>query len=190
MSMMDKMMEGMVNRMSIEEKQEMMLKMMPMMMKDVNMAETMLKMVPVMLDEISLLDLLKVLKKLFPVLLKGVNSVAELMVKWDELIPAIMKKMPKMMNKMMPFMEIVMPAVMSRMMPVMMKNEEHMKQMETMPEKMLGRMLQKEEMKDIMPKMMARMMPLCLKEVYPHMDDETKKEFSESMMNIINQKSA
>ena len=62
MTLMERMMKPVIGRMSIEEKQAMMLKMMPMMMEDVNMADTMLKMVPEMLDHVTLLDLLKVLK--------------------------------------------------------------------------------------------------------------------------------
>ena len=73
MAVMDRMMKVIIGRMSIEKKQEMMLKMMPMMMTDVNMAETMVKMVPQMLDHISLLDIFQVLKKTFPHLLQGVH---------------------------------------------------------------------------------------------------------------------
>ncbi len=107
MALMDKMMESFIGRMSLEKKQEMMLKMMPMMMKDVNMADTMVKMVPAMLDNISLLDVFNVLKKVFPHLLKGIDSVAELIARWDELFPKIMKKMPALIDKMMPIMEIL-----------------------------------------------------------------------------------
>ena len=73
MGLNDKMMASMLGRMSLEKKQEMMLKMMPMMMQDVNMAETMVKMIPIMFDQISPLDLFNLLKKLFPNILKGVN---------------------------------------------------------------------------------------------------------------------
>ncbi len=65
MSLMENTMGYIMGKMSLERKQDMMLNMMPMMMKDVNMAETMLKMMPQMLDQISLLDIFNLLKKLF-----------------------------------------------------------------------------------------------------------------------------
>ncbi len=43
MGLMDKMMDRMIGKMSPEEKEKMMLQMMPMMMKDVSMTEVMVK---------------------------------------------------------------------------------------------------------------------------------------------------
>jgi hypothetical protein len=166
---MDGMMKSMINGMSLEKKQEMMLSMMPMMMQDINMADTMIKMIPVMLDNVSLLDIFKVLKKLFPVLLKGVNSFGELIVKWDELMPQIMEKMLPVMQSVMPLMmSIVIPKMCSE------KNMQYMK-----------KMLENENVRKTLPQMMTRMMPHCLKEMYQYIDETEKEEFKETMISIL-----
>ena len=185
MALMDKMMESFIGRMSLEKKQEMMLKMMPMMMQDVNMAETMVKMVPMMLDQISLLDLFKVLKKLFPHILKGVDSLAEFMAKWDELVPQMIAKFPALMEKMMPIMEVVVPMMMSKILPVMM-TEEHMQYMEEMPKRMATKMMANEKLQKVMPEMMTRVIPDCLKEMIPYMEESRKETFIVSMKEILN----
>jgi hypothetical protein len=184
MALMDKMMESFIGRMSLEKKQEMMLKMMPMMMKDVNMAETMLKMVPEMLDNISLLDIFNVLKKVFPHLLKGIESVAELIARWDELLPKMMKKMPALMEKMMPIMEVVMPMMMDKMLAVMM-TDEHKNNFEEMPKRMMPKMMANENLQKQMPEMMSMVIPHCLREMLPYMEASKKEEFVATMNKII-----
>lgn len=91
------MMGIMIGRMSKEEKEEMMLKMMPKMMEGIDMAEVMPKMMTGMMKNISLDDLFRILKKLFPKILSGVKSI-------KEAIPKLMDAMPKFMEKMMPAM--------------------------------------------------------------------------------------
>jgi hypothetical protein len=181
----DKMMSAVLGRMSIKKKQEMMLKMMPMMMQDVDMAETMVKMIPMMLDQISLLDLFNALKKLFPHILKGVNSLAEFMTKWDELVPQIVAKLPALMLKMMPIMEVVMPMMMAQILPVIM-TEENMRHMETIPKRMAPKMMANEKLHKLVPEMMARIMPLCLNEMLPYMDESRKEIFISSINEILN----
>ncbi len=185
MGISDKMMAAVLGRMSLEKKQEMMLNMMPMMMQDVNMAETMVKMVPMMLDQISLLDLFNVLKKLFPHILKGVNSLAEFMAKWDELVPQMIVKFPALMEKMMPIMEVVMPMMMAKILPVMM-TEEHMQPLEEMPKRMATKMMANEKLQKVMPEMMARVFPHCLKEMLPYMEESRKETFIVTMTEILN----
>lgn len=180
MKLMERMMKPVIGRMSIEEKQAMMLQMMPMMMEDVNMAETMLKMVPEMLDHISLLDLLNILKKLFPTLLQGVNTVAELLPKLAEIMPAIMEHM-------MPVMEAIMPSIMGKMIPIMM-TEENMERMETLPDHMLPKMLKEEQLRQLMPDMMSRMMPRCLEQVLPYLAEEKKAELLTTMQCMLENK--
>ena len=144
------------------------------------MAETMLKMVPEMLDHISMLDLLKVLKKLFPTLLQGVNTVAEL-------LPKLAEMMPAMMEHMMPVMEVMMPSIMGKMMPMMM-TEENMERMETFPERMLPKMLEDEHLRKLMPDMMSRMIPHCLEQMLPYLAEEKKAEFITTMQRILENK--
>ncbi len=121
MGMMDKMMDMMIGKMSPEEKEKMMLKMMPMMMKDVSMTEVMVKMMPEMLKSINALDIFNILKNALPNLLKLIKVIKENM-------PEAMKeKLPKMAKEMMPVVcERVMPTMMEgltmdNMMPHMMK---------------------------------------------------------------------
>ena len=185
MALMDKIMESFIGRMSLEKKQEMMLKMMPMMMKDVNMAETMIKMAPVMLDNISLLDIFNVLKKAFPHLLKGIESVAELMAKWDELLPKMMKKMPSRIEKIMPVMEVVMPMMMDKMLSIMM-TEELKNHCEEMPKRMIPQMMANKNLQKLMPEMMSMVMPHCLREMLPYMEVTQKEEFVATMNEILN----
>jgi hypothetical protein len=180
MTLMERMMKPVIGWMSIEEKQAMMLKMMPMMMEDVNMADTMLKMVPEMLDHVSLLDLLKVLKKLFPKFLQGVNTV-------QELLPKLAERLPALIERILPVIEALMPSIMVKLMPVMMAKDT-MKRMETLPERMLPKMLENDQLRQLMPEMMSRMMPHCLEQMLPAMPEEQKAEFVSTMQRILGNK--
>ena len=184
MSLMENTMGYMMGKMSLERKQDMMLKMMPMMMKDVNMAETMLKMMPQMLDHISLLDIFNLLKKLFPRLLEGINTLADLATKWGEIFPKFMEKIPAHMEKAMPVMEVMMPVVMGKMMPLMM-TEENMDRMEKIPAQMAPKMMSNENLKKIIPEMMARIMPHCLENCLPHLPDDKRKDFASRLNSIM-----
>ena len=184
MSLMENTMGYMMGKMSLERKQDMMLKMMPMMMKDVNMAETMLKMMPQMLDHISLLDIFNLLKKLLPHLLKGINSLSELTEKWDEIFPKLMQKIPEHLEKAMPVMEVMMPLLMGKMIPLMM-TEENMNRMEQIPARMAPKMMSNENLNKIIPEMMARIMPHCLENCIPHLPDDRRKDFVSRLNSIL-----
>ena len=184
MSLMENTMGYMMGKMSLERKQDMMLKMMPMMMKDVNMAETMLKMMPQMLDQISLLDIFNLLKKLFPHLLKGINTLSELAEKWDEIFPKLMEKIPEHMEKAMPVMEVMTPLIMGKLMPLMM-TEENMDRMEKIPARMAPKMMANENLNRIIPEMMARIIPHCLENCLPHLSDDRRKDFASHLNSIL-----
>jgi hypothetical protein len=77
MGLMDKMTDRMIGRMSPEDKEKMMLKMMPMMMKDVNMTEVMVKMMPEMLKSLNALDIINILKNAFTNLPKLIKVIKE-----------------------------------------------------------------------------------------------------------------
>ncbi len=183
---MRKMMTPVFKSMSPEKKQAMMLGMMPMMMQDVNMAETMLKMFPAMLDQISLMDLLNVLKKLFPHLLKGVTTLGEFFARWDELVPQMLDKAPHLMERIMPFMHVMMPMMAAKIMPGMM-TEENKDRMGPGMKTMCSKMLEQKPLQKTMPDMMARMMPHCLETMLPFMDEKQKEHFKQQMTNILNQ---
>ena len=184
MSLMDRTMNSIIGGMSIEKKQEMMLKMMPMMMEEVNMAETMVRMVPLMADQVSLLDVFNVLKKLLPSILKGVNSMAELMNRWDEIFPKLVRKIPELMQKMMPVMELMMPRAMARVMPVML-TDQNMERMEDCVERMLPKMMEDENLREIMPEMMVRIIPHCLENMLPHLSEEKRAVLVATLESIL-----
>ena len=184
MSVMDRTMKSMIGRLSIEKKQEMMLKMMPMMMEDVNMAETMVKMVPFMADQISLLDVFNVLKKLFPRILKGVSSLAELVNQWDEIFPKLLRKLPELMEKMMPMMELMMPRIMARVMPLML-TDQNMQRMEDCAERMAPKMMEDENLREVIPEMMARIVPHCLENTLPYLSEEKKAALVATLKSLL-----
>ena len=177
MSLMDRMMDSIVGGMSIEKKQKMMLQMMPMMMEDVNMAETMVKMVPVMADQISLLDVFTVLKKLFPRILTGVSSMAELLNRWDEIFAKLVRKMPELMEMMMPkFMAKVLPSMMT---------EQNMQRMEDCTKRIAPKMMKNADIREIMSEMMSRMMPHWLENLLPHLTEEKRAAFVASLKSLL-----
>ena len=184
MSLMENTMGYMMGKMSIERKQDMMLKMMPMMMEDVNMAETMLKMMPQMMDQISLLDIFNVIKRLFPHLLNGINTLSELAEKWDEIFPKFMEKIPEHMEKAMPVMEVMMPLIMGKMMPLMM-TEENMDRMEQIPAQMAPKMMANENLSKIIPEMMVRILPHCLENCLPQLSDDRRQDFASHLNSIL-----
>ncbi len=184
MGLMENTMGYMMGKMSLERKQDMMLKMMPMMMKDVNMAETMLKMMPQMLDHISLLDIFNLLKKLVPHFFEGISNLSELAEKWDDIFPKLMEKIPEHMEKAMPVMEVMMPMLAGKMMPLML-TEENMDRMEQIPERMAPKMMANENLTKIIPEMMARIIPHCLENCLPHLPDDRRKDFAAHMNSIL-----
>ena len=184
MSAMDRIMKSIVGGMSIKTKQKMMLNMMPMMMEDVTMAETMVKMVPLMADQISLLDVFTVLKKFFPHILNGVSSMTELINRWDEISPKLAAKLPEMMAKMMPLMELMVPKIMAWLMPLMM-TEQLKQRVEDCAERMIPKMMAEENLRDTMPEMMAKFMPQCLSNMLPHLSEEKRAVFAASMKSLL-----
>lgn len=184
MSMMENTMGLMMRGMSLERKQDMMLKMMPMMMKDVNMAETMLKMMPQMLEQISLLDIFNLLKKLFPYLFNGINTLSELAEKWDEIFPKLMEKIPQYMEQAMPVMEVMMPMIMGKIMPLMM-TEENMDRMEQISTRMAPKMMANENLNKIMSEMLARVIPHCMESCLPHLPDDRRKDLASNLNSIL-----
>jgi len=90
---MDKMMDRMIGKMSQDEKEKMMLAMMPMMMEDVDMTEMMVKMMPEMLKSIKVQDVLELLEGAFPKIAGKMSglmfSVHKSKLNFDETVSAI-----------------------------------------------------------------------------------------------------
>jgi len=183
MGLMDRMMDRMIQNMSIQEKEEMMLKMMPVMMKDVDM----LKMMPGMMSSMGgLLNITGIVTFIRKVL--GDDELKGLLEKLMDHLPQLSRKMQSMMADMRPalitlmsgmmdfmagkVMPVMMP-MMSEMMPVMMK--------ENMPEVML----RNETVKEFMPKMMMEVIPHCIQTLSPMMESEDQNVFLARLTDSI-----
>ena len=183
MGLMDRMMDRMIQNMSIEEKEEMMLKMMPVMMKDVDM----LKMMPGMMSSMGgLLNVTCIITFIRQVI--GDDELKGQLEKLMDRLPQLSRKMQSMMADMRPalitlmsgmmdfmagkVMPVMMP-MMSEMMPVMMK--------ENMPEVML----RNETVKEFMPKMMMEIMPHCVQTFSPMMESEDQDVFLARLTDSI-----
>ena len=186
MSLMDKMMERMIKNMTVEEKEQAMLKMMPMMMEGMDIK----RLVPGMLSAAgSLISLTSIFQfittaltdqalkeKLDGVLKTKPGDIKNHLPLFAEKMQSMcmrMTAMPDIMSGMMDFMiKNVMPVmmpVMRKMMPIMMK--------EKMPE-----MMQKHDiMKEMMPSMMMEIMPDCVETMVPMIEQEKQAEFVSRM---------
>jgi len=133
---------------------EMMEKMMPMMLEDVDMLELMPRVMPKMLEGIKINELLGKLLTELPKALAEVVPVIKMVV---DMIPESTKeKAPKVMME-------VMPEIGKRVMPVMMEGK---------------------SVDDCMPRMMMEMMPHCLAELLPKIPTERRIEFILLMASI------
>lgn len=171
MSLMDNMMGAMIRNMSVKEKEEMMLTMMPEMMKKVDPKI----MMPNMLKEVGQM-----------ITIYGVYEFISKLLKEDELkkalgkkLGALKEKMPAMMSMMRPMiidkMKGFMPKMMSTMKPMMegmMKEGCFMKEI----------VKDKPEMKQNMGNMMSKMCPDIAGEVIP---DEKRKQFVKDIYNNV-----
>ena len=183
MGLMDRMMDRMIGNMSVQEKEEMMLKMMPLMMKDVDM----LKMLPGMMSSMGrFLNVTSIVTFIRQVLQD--DELARQLEKLMDHLPQLSRKMQSMMADMRPaisalmsgmmdFMAVkVMPVMipmMSEMMPVMMK--------EKMPEVMV----RDETVKKFMSGMMMEIMPHCVQTLSPMMESEDQDVFLDHLTESI-----
>ncbi len=191
MGMMQTMMNRMVFSMSIQQKEEMMLKMMPMMMKDVDMVKMMPKKMPAMGRILTLTGLVTFVSRV----VKD-QDIREKLTGVVERLPEMSKKMQGMMAEMRPaisalmtgmmdfmggkIMPVMMP-VMSEMMPIMMKDH------------MPGVMAKNETMKELVPQMMMEIIPHCVMDFSPMMAEPDKNIFFnrlESAMQIGDESSS
>lgn len=180
MELMDKMMERMIKNMTIEEKENIMLKMMPMMMEDMDiktMAPGMLAATGRLVTVTSVFDFIIKAKhddELKDQLVEIKDSLPALAEKIKPMMSMMMSAMPNMMSGMMSFMgNKIMPSIMPmmhKMMPVMMKE---------MPE-IMGK---NEIMKELMPSMMMAVMPDCVETMVPLVEQDKQTEFS-SRLNV------
>ncbi len=183
MGLMDRMMDRMIGNMSVQEKEEMMLKMMPLMMKDVDM----LKMMPGMMSGMG--RLLNV---------TGIVSFIHQVLKDDELegqleklkdhLPQLSRKMQSMMADMRPAMSTLMSGMMdfmaAKVMPVMMPMMSEMMPV-MMKEKMPEVMVRDETVKKFISGMMMEIMPHCVQTLSPMMESEDQNVFLAHLSDSI-----
>jgi hypothetical protein len=180
MGLMDRMMERMIKNMSVEEKEEMMLEMMPTTKEDVDINRMMPEMMTTMGDMITLTGI--------GVLISKALADDELKEELGELLNDLREKMPElaeMMQDMMPVMASLMSDVglmdammhsMGNIMPMMMPMMREM-----MPTMMMDRMpevmAEHETVRRIMPEMMIEIMPHCVETMVPTLPPEERSAF-------------
>ncbi len=174
MGLMDKMAKSMISKMSQEQREEMMLNMMPDMLDGINIVDMMSKMMPDMAKSITLLDLIRIIRQ-------GIPQLLDTFKKLKDQMPAAMEKAPLMMEMMIE----IMPEIMSKMMPIMF---EHM-DLDKMAEKkdvMMRKMLEKEPLDQLVPQMQSIMIPGCLRNILPKISVEKRQMFISEMQGIFN----
>jgi hypothetical protein len=180
---MDRMMNRMIGNMSVQEKEEIMLKMMPLMMKDVNM----LKMIPGMMSSIGRL-----------LSMTGIVTFIRQVIKDDELkgqleklkdhLPQLSRKMQSMMAVMRPAISTLMSGMMDfmagKVMPVMMPIMSEMMPV-MMKEKMPEVMIRDETVKEFISGMMIEIMPHCVQTLSPMMESKDQSDFLAHLTDSI-----
>jgi hypothetical protein len=161
--------------MSVEQREEMMLQMMPEMMKKVNPKI----MMPNMLETFGKMI---TLYNVYILISKGIKD-EELKEGLSDKLKGMKDKMPDMMPMMMPLMMSMMKNFMSKMMPMMMT---------MMPEMMKSRMgkdgemmCSSPEMKEKMSECMQNMCPHCVENIYPAIPKEKRYDFALKMIQTI-----
>jgi predicted house-cleaning noncanonical NTP pyrophosphatase (MazG superfamily) len=174
--MMNKMMNSMISQMSVKEREEMMLQMMPEMMKKADVKIMIPNMLATFGKIITLYGLYDVISKM----LKD-NELAQLLkAKLIVIKESMTSKMPDMMGMMLPLMQNIMPKMMGFMEPMMLSMRMEMKKtgrciMTDMVEK-------NDKMKTHMGDMMFDMCPQMAGKVIPK---EKGTEFIEKMTTAI-----
>lgn len=171
MGLMGNMMDSMINNMSPEEKEKMMLQMMPEMMKkaDINILTAN------MLEEMGKIITLYGVYSLIATIVKD----PLLKEKFGDMLKSMKNKMPEMMPMMMPMMKELMPKIMSGMMPMM---SGMVKEMTEMCECVMADIEDNFEMKKTMGEMMFAMCPEMAGKV---ISEEKGTEFVKKMEKSV-----
>lgn len=180
MEILDKMIDRMIANMSVAEKEDMMIQMMPLMMEGVDINT----MMPIMLKDVGRII---TLTGIYTLLYKALAD-EELKQESGEIFDSLKEKMPELaeiMQDMMPMMMSMMTEtgimdgmmnLMASMMPVMMPMMREM--MPTMMnERMPKLMAQHKNVNELMPDMMIEIMPDCLEMIAPEIEQEKRAAF-------------
>ena len=179
MKMMDNMMKGIIKGLPVEEREVLLLDMMPDMMKQVDMA----KMMPGVLRELFGLLTLLSLYNFTKTLLKDDEAKTQLQNKLDQWI----EKMPAMMEMMHPMMMSIMGTVMPKMMAFMTKMMPNMQEMmpQIMDESMIPMLNENPEVKEHMLGMMQTMFPHCAANLFPMIEKDKRIAFTKKLYGIL-----
>jgi hypothetical protein len=176
MGMMDAMMNGMIKALPPDEREELMLKMMPDMMKGIDIARIM----PDLLREVGQQP---TLFSVYVFLSKALKD-EELKGILKEALKKMKEKMPEMMNMMQPLMEEkVMPAMMEFMSPMMPMMKDMMPAM--LEKSMIPKLKEKPEIKENMLGMMQTMFSHCSVNMVPLMDKEDRIDFIKKFFGTL-----
>jgi hypothetical protein len=180
---MNRMMDRMILNMSVQDREQMLLKMMPQMMKDVDM----LKMMPGMMSGMGrLLNVTGVVTFIRQVLKD--EEIKGQLEKLTERVPQLSRKMQSMMADMRPAMITLMSGMMDfmgdKVMPVMMPMMSEMMPV-MMKEKMPDVMARHETVKELVPRMMMEVLPHCVQTFSPAMESEERDAFINRLRDAI-----
>jgi hypothetical protein len=170
--MMNSMMNAMIRGMTKEEREKMMLQMMPEMMKKADINVLITNMMEEMGKMITLYSVYSLITKIV--------TDPSLKEKFGDMLKSMKEKMPEMMPVMMPIMDELMPKIMSGMMPMM---SGMVKEMTEKIECMMIDMVDDDsEMKKMMGEMMFAMCPIMAGKVIP---EEKGTEFVKQMEKSV-----
>ncbi len=169
--MMNSMMNAMIRDMTIEEREKMMLQMMPEMMKKADINILMANMLEEMGNIITLYGAYS--------LITSIVKDPLLKEKFGDMLKSMKATMPEMMSMMMPIMKELMPKIMSGMMPMM---SGMVKEMTEMCDCVMTDMEDNPEMKQKMGEMMFAMCPEMAGKVIP---EEKGTEFVKKMEKSV-----
>lgn len=174
-------MKSMIKNMSVEEREAIMLNMMPQMMKRTDLKIMTPNMLKVLGENISLYGMYDLITKI----LKDENINSSIKTKAQELLNSMPSKMSGLMPVMFGFMKGFMPKMMSFMMPMM---PEMMSTCQSnMPEMMDSCPA---ELKEQMAGCMKQMMPHCVDHILPAMTAEDKPKFALEMIKTFTDKAS
>lgn len=176
------MMKKMVKAFPVEEREELMLTMMPEIMKEINLAEMMphmLKEMGQMINLYSIYNFISVASKdeeLKKILKDGLADIKAGM-------PGMMEKMKPMMEFMMSMKMQGMPKIMEAMSPMMPMMASQMPKM--MNEKMIPLLKENPEMKKNMLTMMQTVFPHCTENMFPLIEKTKRVKFMNELIQIM-----
>ncbi len=180
MGMMDAMMNGMIKALPPDEREELMLKMMPDMMKGIDVARTMPDLLREVGQQPTLFSVYVFLSKTFKdEELKGILK--EALNKMKEKMPGMMKMMQPLMQPLME--EKMMPAMLEFMSPMTPLMKDMMPAM--LEKSMIPKLKEKPDIKENMLGMMQTMFSHCSVNMVPLMDKEDRIDFVKKFFGTL-----